>query len=270
MSASYHNHTRWSDGRATVAEMLQAAQRAGLEEVGISDHFVLSPYPEVDISWAMPDDSLAEYVDDILAAAAGVDIPVRLGVEIDFFPETFAESLQRVATFPFDYLIGGVHFADSFPLDCHGRFWKALDAAGIERVHRTYWQRARELAEAGGVDWIAHLDLPKKFGFLPEVQLDHEIAATLEAVAAAGIALEINTAGWDKPCRDCYPTPPLLAACRKRDIPMLISADAHAPGEIARYFTRAEALLRNVGYEETVRFARRRRTAAPLPCPADR
>ena len=43
MVTSYHNHTRWSDGDATLAGHIQAARRAGLAELGISDHYVLYP-----------------------------------------------------------------------------------------------------------------------------------------------------------------------------------------------------------------------------------
>ena len=36
MLTSYHNHTTWSDGKATVAEQIVAARHAGLDELGIS------------------------------------------------------------------------------------------------------------------------------------------------------------------------------------------------------------------------------------------
>src|SRR5688500_10992038 len=43
MRISYHNHTTWSDGAPTLAALIQAARRAGLDELGVSDHYV--PYP---------------------------------------------------------------------------------------------------------------------------------------------------------------------------------------------------------------------------------
>ena len=41
--ASYHNHTRWSDGKGTPEAMVAAASTQGLPEVGLSDHYVLHP-----------------------------------------------------------------------------------------------------------------------------------------------------------------------------------------------------------------------------------
>ena len=43
MLTSYHNHTNWSDGAPTLAAQIEAARRAGLDELGISDHYVLYP-----------------------------------------------------------------------------------------------------------------------------------------------------------------------------------------------------------------------------------
>ncbi len=55
MLASYHNHTAWSDGKGSVADVVAAAQELGLGKVGISDHFTLHP-TDPSVSWAMPPD----------------------------------------------------------------------------------------------------------------------------------------------------------------------------------------------------------------------
>ena len=34
---SYHNHSSWSDGQASMREMAEAARAAGVEEFGIGD-----------------------------------------------------------------------------------------------------------------------------------------------------------------------------------------------------------------------------------------
>jgi histidinol phosphatase-like PHP family hydrolase len=49
---SYHNHTTWSDGSATVPEMIEGARTAGLRELGFSDHFALAPATHR-VSWAL-------------------------------------------------------------------------------------------------------------------------------------------------------------------------------------------------------------------------
>ena len=51
---------------------------------------------------------------------------------------------------------------------------------------------------------------------------------------------------------------------RAADIPVVISSDAHAPGEVGRDFDQAAAAVRAAGYAHTVRFAGRVRRLEPL------
>lgn len=269
MLINYHNHTNWSDGRATLEEMIAGARAAGVAEFGISDHY--APFPDGRaVDWAVPSGFLPEYVERILAAkeAEASGLVIRLGIEIDFFPETIEAAKAELAPYPFDYLIGSVHFVksgpDFFPIDYDASCWEALSPEEVNTVWRLYWQQIKALAESGCCDFIGHLDLPKKYGFLPTVDLTAEAQAALDAIAAAGLAIELNTAGWQKPINEAYPSSGLLRAARERDIPLLINADAHLPEDAAADYDRARALARDAGYTELVRFERRQRFAYPL------
>jgi len=271
MRISYHNHTVWSDGTATLAEMLAGARAAGVDEFGLSDHFVLFPEGHgTDAGWIMPPEFLDAYVATLWEAGehAPEGVTLRVGVEADYFPQTVEAAKARLARHRFDYIIGSVHFtardpdaADSplFPIDCAAGCWDALTPDGRNAVWRQYWARIRELAACGLCDFIGHLDLPKKFGHFPTIDLSAEICEALDAIADHGLAIEINTAGWQKPVREAYPSLALLREARRRDIPLLINADAHAPGDVAADYDRAYALARAAGYTELVRYVGRER-----------
>ena len=82
MLTSYHNHTTWSDGKATVAASgIRRRPRAGLDELGISDHYVMHPRQAVD--WSMPLDRLDDYVAAMEHARDVAGIPFRIGIEAD-------------------------------------------------------------------------------------------------------------------------------------------------------------------------------------------
>jgi len=261
---SYHNHTTWSDGSATVPAMVDSAQRTGLKEFGISDHYVLAPGHHR-ISWAIAPQSLGAYVADVQQSARfRTDILVRLGLEVDYFPETIGLIRERLAQYPFDYLIGSVHFVDDFPIDFEANSWESISQEQRDNVWRGYWRRLRETAQTGLFDIIGHFDLPKKFGFWPSIDLIQDALAVLDVIATAGIAIEINTSGWDRPASEPYPSLQYLQEACRRKIPILINADAHAPGEIVRHFERGRQLAAAAGYTELVRFDRRRRSAYPL------
>lgn len=271
-AVSYHAHSRWSDGKASVGDMVAAAEAAGLLEFGLSDHVVLTPYQGTNVpEWAMPHNggTLEGCLAELRQAAASAKITVRYGVEIDFYPETAAQTREFLDGFELDVVIGSVHAVDRFPIDSSAAYWSPLSQEDVNRVHRRYWQRIRGLAECGFADIIGHLDLPKKFGFVPDCDLSELIADTLDAIAAAGTAIELNTAGWDKPCREAYPDPDILRQARERGIPVVLSADAHAPGEVARHYRRGLALLRQVGYTRMLRFEARRPHEIPIPDPEE-
>jgi histidinol-phosphatase (PHP family) len=248
----------------TVAEIVEAARQAGLDELGISDHYVLFP-GGAPCEWSMAPDKLGEYVAEVREAAAQHGAPViRLGVEADYFPETVETARAELARHSFDYVIGSVHYVGGFPVDAHRRYWDALSEEERNETWRVYWQRIREMAQSGVFDIAAHLDLPKKYGYRPTADFKAGALAALDAIAAAGMAIEINTAGWSLPAQEAYPSPDLLRAARARDVPLLINADAHRADHLARHFDRARALAREAGYKELVRYERRQRFAMPL------
>jgi histidinol-phosphatase (PHP family) len=264
MLTSYHNHTTWSDGDPSIAEQLEAAVRCGLNEVGISDHYVLRPVGR-QVDWSMPIEKLADYVAELQTQTLNFPgVAVRIGIEADFFPETVEELRKEAAKYPFDFIIGSVHFVDGFPIDSDAADWATLKHAQVDHYWRRYWQRIREMAESGVFDFAAHLDLPKKFGFKPAGSMTSESNAALDALAKAGMAIEINTAGWYKPVNEAYPSLAILRAAKERDIPLLINSDAHETAHLTRDFERARALAREAGYSELVRYESRIQTPVPL------
>lgn len=264
MLVSYHNHTKWSDGAPTTAEQIQGARLAGLDELGISDHYVLSPTGGP-VEWSMALERVGDYVAELEEASQELSNPVlRVGIEVDFYPETVRSTRQVVNSHRFDFVIGSVHNVDGFPIDSHHRYWEELSAADRDGVWRLYWERIRQMASSGLCDVVAHLDLPKKYGHRPSIDLSREADAALDAIAAADLAIEINTAGWSLPAGEAYPSLELLCGANRRGIPLLISADAHSPVHLTRDFDRARALAREAGYTQLLRYERRRRFPIPL------
>jgi histidinol-phosphatase (PHP family) len=77
------------------------------------------------------------------------------------------------------------------------------------------------------------------------------------AAAETGCAIELNTAGLRKDCREIYPCAELLELAWRKNVPITFGSDAHAPEEVGMNFAEAVALARSVGYTETCRFTRR-------------
>ena len=266
MFTSYHVHSRWSDGEADIAGYIKAAREMGLDEIGMSDHYVLSR-DGAPVGWSMPVEAIGDYVEAVQSAAgkAGVSTIVRLGLEADFIPET-TDRLQRILdSFPFDYVIGSVHFVDHYPVDS-SRFWPTVAEKDRDMVIRAYWMRIREMAESGIFDITAHLDITKKYGVQPLADMSDVIGDALDAIARADMAIELNTSGWYAPAKEQYPAPSILTGACERGIPVVITADAHTPENLTRGFEDACRLLINIGYDKIVSYAGRQRYEHKLIC----
>ena len=210
--------------------------------------------------WAMPPALLDEYVRTVHAHRGRSAPVVRLGLELDWFPGHGQAIAAVIDDIDFDYLIGSVHSVDGFRIDMSAEEWRPLSEAERNERHRLYWQAVRSMAESGLYDIAGHLDLPKKFGFRATADLSDVIGEALDAIAAAGMIVELNTAGWHKPAEECYPTLEILRWCRQRDIDVTLSADAHRPEHLLRDFARGAELLIDAGFERIARFAERRVT----------
>jgi len=248
-TTTYHCHSLWSDGGASIERMVAAAAHAGMTEIGVSDHLVLMP-DGGSVVWSMPVHRVREYAAEVRHIAASAPIQVKLGVEIDFFPSNprQAEIDRIVADCGFDYAIGSIHFIDFFSVDSYASDWERLSADDVNEMHRRYWERVALAARSGQFDFLGHIDLPKKFCFLPTIDLTATVLGALDAIATAGVPIELNTAGWDKPCAEQYPSLTLLRECRKRNIPVLINDDAHAEEGVGRHYDKASDTLDQAGY----------------------
>ena len=261
---SYHNHTLWSDGSSSISAMVEGARRAGVTEIGISDHYVLTP-SAAPLCWSMPLDALDAYVAEVKQVMRDSnDITVLLGIEADYFPATINALRAQLDRFPFDYRIGSVHLLDDFPLDEDPCYWESLCEEERIAMCRRYWQQVRAMAASDCFDIAGHLDLYKKFGYRPSMDLGKEIEETIDAIAAAGLAIELNTAGWSKPVNEAYPDAHMLRLAKTRGIPLCINADAHRPDDVAAHFDRARALAHACGYRELCLFRQRERRMIPL------
>jgi histidinol-phosphatase (PHP family) len=264
LPADYHMHTPLC--RHAVGEPVDYARQAlaaGLTEIGFSDH---SPMPRDDFDdWRMLDRQLDEYAAKVrLAQKEFPQLAIRLALEVDYLPGHEVWIRRLAARHPWDYFIGSVHYvSDSWDIDNPAKLseWKKRDAF---EVWQAYFDRLTMAAESKLFEIIGHADLPKKFGIRPARDCAPLYEKFLNAAARAGCAIELNTAGLRKDCREIYPARDLLELAFNKHVPITFGSDAHAPEEVGMNFAEAVALARSVGYTETCRFKLRQPESAWL------
>jgi histidinol-phosphatase (PHP family) len=253
--SDYHVHTRFSDGEGGPGDVAARAARLGMREVGIADHLVLPPYDDP-VDW-WDEARFEEYAAAIRAAdEARPEVRVLFSIEVDYTPVTLEAASAMLRARPPDYVIGSVHFVDGEAFDLadslEGEVWRDVD-----RLYRRYYELVAEAAATGLFDVIGHLDLPKRFGTRPRdpSSVEAALAAALEAIAASGAAVELNTAGWRHPIGEAYPESAILARCAALGIPVMLGSDAHRPDDIGYGFARALARVGAAGYDGLLRLS---------------
>ncbi len=273
MIVDYHMHLRdrredEPTGRYPIERLERYVERAieaGVDEIGLSDHLYHfdQSRPLWQIEWMLDrsGDDLDEFVATVEEGKRR-GLPVKLAIEADYLPEAEEGLAALLDRYPWDYVLGSVHFVDGIPVDMRPALTHVLPA---EDAWHRYFKLLRAAAASGLFDVLSHPDLVKIFGIRPPegVVVDlHEMTAA--AVAATGVAVEVSTAGLRKPVRELYPDASLLDEAARRGIPITLASDAHDPDDIGRDFQAAVELARSAGYETVSVFERRRRRQEPL------
>ncbi|RDI96612.1 PHP domain-containing protein [Meiothermus sp. QL-1] len=234
------------------AEYLEAARRAGLKGLVFTDHSPMPPWFDPEVRMELGELPFYHAALERLRAEAG-DFYVGIGLEADFHPGTeyFVQRLR--ARYPYDYLIGSVHYLGAWPFD-NPRYAAEFEERDLRQVYRAYFALVAEAAKSGLFHAIGHLDLPKVLGYRPPEGYADLAEEALRVIAEEGLALDVNTAGWRKKAAELYPSPELLARAFELGIPVVLGSDAHRPEEVGYRFAEAVALLRRVGYREAVVF----------------
>jgi histidinol-phosphatase (PHP family) len=254
----YHMHLRNDRGEIahdtwSVDPFVEVARQAGVDEIGFTEHVYY--FKQTRSLWSIPYQAercvydLDPYVQAIVDAR-GRGLPVKLGLEVDYVRGREDELRELLAPYPWDYLLGSVHYIDQLAIDGEPRL---LDEVGVEEAWRLYFDRLEAAARSGLFDSLSHPDLVKIFG--DRAAFDYGPVA--DAIAESGVAVEVSTAGLRKPVGELYPHPDFLAACRERSVPVTLASDAHSPDLVGRDFDRAVELLRSAGYETITIFERR-------------
>jgi histidinol-phosphatase (PHP family) len=261
--ADYHMHLRNEGEEVThhadaIEPFVETAQATGVDEIGFSEHVYY--FRQTRPLWSVPYHTercvydIERYVDAVVEAKRR-GLPVKLGLEVDYVPGREAETRELLAPYPWDYVLGSIHYIDGLGIDSTPRL---TDAVGVDAAWSRYFETLCAAARSGVFDALSHPDLVKIFGDRADRALQDELHdAAAEAAADGGVAVEVSTAGLRKPVGEMYPAPEFLRACRGRGVAVTTASDAHVPSLVGHAFGRARALLRECGYETTTFFERR-------------
>jgi histidinol-phosphatase (PHP family) len=188
---------------------------------------------------------------------------VLLGIEMDWLAGREDDLRALLAPYDWDVVVGSVHYVGSWGFDCD-EFLEEWNRRDVADVWAEYGALVRDMAASGLVDVVAHPDVPKVFGHRPadETPLHGLI---LEGAVAGGTAIELNSNGLRKACREVYPALPLLERARSAGLRITLASDAHVPQRVGENFGELASWARRAGYDAASAFVGRSCETYALP-----
>ena len=208
--------------------------------------------------------SLEEYV-ALAQLAKEEGLPVKIGLEVDYYRDQMDVVAALLAQYPFDVLIGSVHWLGTWMFDdldspAQMSEWTVRD---VDQCWADYTIALEELCAADAVDVLAHPDLIKVAGYYasnPGEYWDLMVAAA----ASADVSLECSSGGWVKPVAEQYPADGFLDRLVAAGITFTTASDAHRLERVGHRAGDLAALLEARGVEHLASYTNRQRVMVPL------
>jgi histidinol-phosphatase (PHP family) len=212
----------------------------------------------------MAKSELEDYVEETLrlkAQYAG-QINVRLGLECDYVEGMEDEYRELLARYPFDYLIGSVHWVLNANI-FHARRWDGV--ADTLPTFAEYYRLIVKSAQSGLFDIVGHTTALTAFAPKPiAAGIEAMQDAALDAIKESGVAMEVNTSGFRKMTTEPFPTFRMIARAHDLGIPLTFSSDSHRPDDVGYARDRMAVYFGQIGLVELATFEARQRMMLPL------
>ena len=250
------HHERCGHAEGSLRDVAAWAMARGIRVLGVSDHAPRfadpadHPRPAIQMARSAWDGYLAEAASLRDELAGRLDL--RVGVEADWLPGTVDAYRQALARPELDYVLGSVHEVNGWHIYQPATFAEADPDA----FHRGYWRALAGAAGSGLFDVIAHLDAIRIMVPPPTVDLARERETALDAIADAGVTVEINGSGVRRDGR-VFPDAALLAGLVRRGVPLSFGSDAHRADQLALGWEHACGALARLGVRRLRTFKRR-------------
>jgi DNA polymerase (family 10) len=199
LQGDLHTHTNLTDGVATLAEMIEAAERRGYAYYAVTDHA-----PNLFMQ-RMTDEKVLAQREEIDALRARTSMALLHGSELNIAPDGSVDWPEGFLA-GFDMCVASVH-------------------SHFDQDRQEMTRRFITACENPRVNVIGH-PLTRKLGRRPPVDVD--LPELFKACARTGTALEINAS----PARLDLPADHVKAA-RDAGVKFSIDTDAHSVGDLS-------------------------------------
>lgn len=255
ISKDFHIHESYSSDAplATPEKYCRVAERRGIDEICFTTHLILAG---PDVQHGISPEKIPSYLQDIEAAQENTDVTLRVGLEIDWFPEVEKEIEEVLDEYPLDYALGSLHYVRGIDIGSRRRspaFFLGKELVDALDIYFEEWGKA---AESGLFDVLAHPDYFRKY-----LSLTHDMPVSfeeygstvhdaLDSLSSHGVGIGVNASGYRHGIGDHYPIKGFMQAAREVGIETaVVGSDCHTVGDLGRNTLRATHRLKREGFD---------------------
>jgi histidinol-phosphatase (PHP family) len=275
---NYHMHNTYCDGLSETKDYVLKALKEGMISIGFSSHAPVS----FNSYFNMKKESLENYLKEIdyFKEKYAGKIEIYTGLEMDYLFQADVDYFNRFQE-KIQYRIGSVHYLWD---EEHKNFY-STDGT-FEEVQKTfqdlgkgdhklcvkkYYQELIRILKTQNFEILGHLDIIKKqnkgncFFNEQEPWYAEMIEEVLETVKQRGVLIEVNTGGILRGyIQETYPSKWIIEKCNKKNIPILLSSDAHREEDIVGYLEEVGRELKTMGFSHQKALIEGKWTNLPL------
>ena len=223
MIYNYHTHTeRCSHATGTEEEYIKRAIENGVKYMGFSDHFPFLRSDGKESSFRIPLNMVDDYFDTINALREKYknEIDIKIGFEMEYYPENFEEMLENAKKYGAEYLIMGEHFTKE---ELAGVVPSSAPSDSAEKL-KNYVDCVCSAIASGAFTYMAHPDLINFTG--DDETYISEMRRICRASREYDIPLELNFLGMREGRH--YPVDLFWKIVGEERSPVTFGFDAHS------------------------------------------
>ena len=244
MNYNYHTHTPLcAHASGTPEEYIINAMKNGMEYMGFSDHIPFICVNGNQSGYRVPYDTGKIYCEEIkkLALKYKDKIDIKVGFEMEYYPENFEEMLKSAREFGAEYLILGEHFVCDESINGH---YSSRENEDFDLL-KAYVDNVCDAIKSGVFSYVAHPDM---FNFVGDNEIYREqMRRICKASKEYDIPLEFNFLGIRT--NRIYPNKKFLKIAAEEKSPIVFGLDAHSTEDSydGESFKKAMELVNELG-----------------------
>ena len=263
ITADFHLHSSHSgDSHTPMEEMVRRGLELGLDTMCFTEHHDIDFPDSADESGDIFLLNTDSYLYDLVRLKEKYEGKLRLlfGVELGLQPHAFRPTCVYAKSFEFDFIIGSSHI-------CHGKdpyYPDFYEGRTEEAAYREYFESILEnVKKFTCFDVYGHLDYVVRYGPNRDLEYSYEkyrdiLDEILKTLIENGKGIEVNTGGLKSGLKELHPCQGVLKRYHELGGEIItVGSDAHAPRDIAAYFSHAADALKSCGFNYYTVFEKR-------------